>query len=368
MAIAVGEESSPLLDDDAARARAAQEAPGDDPTSGPAEPRPAPARDPRTARATPAPVPRDTAAVPPRLPPHLRPHQFADGTVAPVLTTDFDVSAYTRTAPGRIDVDAAALAADPGGLEDPVLRRDLAFLHRIQGSALAEARAMLSTWTGNEARITAFLATWLYERHWAADALSALLGLTDEAAPAERAGPGPAQPRSDGPGPRGGSRRRGLPRPHPGARARAFYVAHGLPVLAPLWSGTLGERVSAGHMARMSILESSLAAAHRALLPRVQGEAHRVLETVVDRSAPARAFFRLEAIARVTRSRSEALTARTMLVLAGPIWRIVGVRDGAEAEALASILSTAQARAEVRIAHEDITRFLPGPFPRALRG
>src|SRR5690625_6222002 len=34
---------------------------------------------------------------------------------------------------------------------------------------------MLATWTGNEARVTAFLATWLVERYWLASALRDLL-------------------------------------------------------------------------------------------------------------------------------------------------------------------------------------------------
>ncbi|EWS81577.1 hypothetical protein [Brachybacterium phenoliresistens] len=280
------------------------------------------------------------------LPPHLRPHLHADGTVAPVLVTDFDVAEYTRTAPGRLPLDHAALAADPGGLDEADLRRDLAFLHRLQSSALAEARSMLSTWTGNEARITAFLATWLYERHWAAAALAELL---------EATGPMPAVPASDG---------AALSARRLGTRARALYAARALPVLAPLWTGTLGENVTAGHMARMAILESSLAAAHRALLPRTRGEARRALEQLLERTGPARRFFRLEAHARLTRSRAEALTARAMLALAGPVWRPVGVADPAEHAALTSILSSPESRAEVRRAHEDVTRLLPGPRPR----
>lgn len=303
---------------------------------------PAPLTAPRTEGTVPGPPARDRAPAGTARPAR-RPPLHADGTVAPVLVTDFDVAAYTRTAPGRLEVDTAALAADPGGLEDPALRRDLGFLHRIQSSALAEARAMLSTWTGNEARITAFLATWLYERHWAAAALAEILGAT---------GPMPAPPSPAG---------APLSPRRLGARARALYVERALPVVAPLWTLALGENVTAGHMARLAILEESVAAAHRALLPRSGGEARRVLEALLERSVPAREFFRAEARARVLRSRAEARTARALLALAGPVWRVVGVADPAEREALASILAAPQARAEVRRAHQEIGRLLPGP-------
>src|SRR5690606_5591371 len=69
--------------------------------------------------------------------------------------------------------------------------------------------------------------------------------------------------------------------------------------------------------------------------------------------------------ARLRRSRAEARTARAMLALGGPVWRVVGVADPAEREALASILAAPEARAEVRRAHEDIGRLLPGPRVRA---
>lgn len=69
-----------------------------------------------------------------------------------VVTTDFDVAAYTRDARGPIPVDGAVTLTDDA-------RLDLAYLWRVEHEALGDMRRMLSSWTGNEARITAFLAT-----------------------------------------------------------------------------------------------------------------------------------------------------------------------------------------------------------------
>ena len=91
---------------------------------------------------------------------------FSDASRGDVLFTDFDVDAYVHGARGRIVVDAAAV----GPLDD-ITAADLAFLWRLDSAGLSETRSMLSCWTGNEARVTAFIATWAYERMWLAWAL-----------------------------------------------------------------------------------------------------------------------------------------------------------------------------------------------------
>src|SRR5699024_3293172 len=100
-------------------------------------------------------------------------HLHFDGSIAPVLHTEVDVAAYVRRGTARLPVDTAQVEAE-GPLGDEV-RLTLGVLQRLEGSSLTESRAMLSTATGNEARITAFLATWQVDRFWQSRALRDLL-------------------------------------------------------------------------------------------------------------------------------------------------------------------------------------------------
>src|SRR5690606_40003738 len=108
--------------------------------------------------------------------------------------------------------------------------RDLAYLWRLETAALHDMRAMLISWTGSEPRVTAFLATWAYERYWLARALRDLLDAADR----------PLQP----PGPRPLS-----------APARAVDLDRLLPLASPLRGPLAGEALTPGHMALMAVLE-----------------------------------------------------------------------------------------------------------------
>lgn len=269
-----------------------------------------------------------------------------------VLLTVFDVAAYTRQARGRIRIDPAAL--EP---LDERLRADLSFLWRLEAAGLSEMRAVLSSWTANEARVTAFLATWAYERYWFARAVRDVLA-------------------ADG-GPLPEPTRRPL-----SSRLTGMYVSRLLPIVAPVWTSAVGETATAGHMARLAVQEASLRAAYRALLPRLRGETRRVVEEVVERRAEIIRFFRLEATARIRRSGAEAAAARMHL---GGNWRplrMVGVADADEVRAMASIFDTADARRELLdadatirdllaeapagVPREAVTSSLPGALGRTL--
>jgi hypothetical protein len=262
-------------------------------------------------------------------------HLHFDASIAPVLRTDFDVAAYVRRGSGRLGVDTARLAAEEPLSED--LRLALGVLHRLEASALAESRAMLATATGNEARITAFLATWLVDRFWQARALRDLLT-------------------GDHP----------VDRPelhhelHPLRTLRRIHVDRVQPLLTPLWNGIAGEAVAAGHMARMAIQEASLQAALTALSRRRGGEARRVLDMVIARHDAAVDFFTAEAIARITRSRREAVTARVLLALDSPLDG-GGIVDADLRPALPVLGRDHHDRAALRRARYEITRLLPGP-------
>lgn len=245
------------------------------------------------------------------------------------LLTSFDVDAYTRSARGRIRVKASGV--DLGG---PGVRDDLAFLWRLDSAALSEARAFLATWTGNEARITAFVATWAYERLWLGHAVRDLL--TADGSPL----PEP------------------LRRASLGARARGFYVERGLPFVAPVWTSIVGESVTVGHMARLAIQETALQAAYSALLPRLDGEAERVVAEIIGRRDEMIRFFSLEATARISRSPQEARMAKLFLAPSWKPLRIVGVPDGDEARAMASIFRTPEDRARLASADRPIRELL----------
>lgn len=280
------------------------------------------------------PTPSDTAGSRPS-DPAPRPYLHLDETISPVVLTDFDVEAYTRKGHGRLPVDAE-LVSGQGPLPAAMVRALRGWQH-LEATALAESRAMLATWTGNEARVTAFLATWLVERYWLARALGDLL---------------PTDPSVAGDQPRRSAGACG--------RVRRIQVDRVQPLLAPLWSALAGEAITAGHMARMAIQEATLQAGLQALAPQLHGEARRVVEWAAERHEDPVRFFRAEAIARITRSRREALTARTVLALTSPLDG-GGVPDPDLDAALAVIGTDPDRRAAVHRARFEITRLLPGP-------
>ena len=262
-------------------------------------------------------------------------HLHFDETITPVLRTDFDVEAYTKRGTSRIAVDTELL-----GSQEPLRDQErlaLGVLHRMESSGLAEARTMLSTVTANEARITAFLATWLVDRHWQARALRDLL--TGDH-PVER--PAPSR------------------RPSRVAALRRIHVDRVQPLLTPLWNAAAGEPVAAGHMARMAIQEASLVAGLDAIARRLGGEAERVVRTVRARQEAAVDFFTQEAIGRITRSRKEAVVARLVLSLSSPLHG-GGVPDPDLDAALQVLGADPRDRAGLQRARREITRLLPGP-------
>lgn len=98
----------------------------------------------------------------------------------------FDLRDFTRTAHGshREQLDLAAYAATP--LDDDTLEL-VRLLTRLERGALSYLRSVLVTPTHSDARMTAFLVTWAYEKYWLADALEAI-------ADAHPAPPAPAPP------------------------------------------------------------------------------------------------------------------------------------------------------------------------------
>lgn len=85
----------------------------------------------------------------------------------------FDLRDFTRTARGshRSGLELARYTVDPLDGDTLELVRLLA---RLERGALSYLRSVLVTPTHNDARMTAFLVTWAYEKYWLADALEAI--------------------------------------------------------------------------------------------------------------------------------------------------------------------------------------------------
>lgn len=89
-------------------------------------------------------------------------------------TAPFDVREFARTARGshrdEIDTDAIARA----GLSADAVHL-LRVLRDLERGTLDRMRNLLVTATHKDARVTAFLATWAFEKYWVADALDVVL-------------------------------------------------------------------------------------------------------------------------------------------------------------------------------------------------
>lgn len=110
-----------------------------------------------------------------------------EATTAPPGTAGFDVREFARTAHGshRGRLDLGSLAEEPLDAESVRLVRALRDMER---ATLHRVRDLLVTATHKDARVTAFLTTWMFERFWIADALDAVL----DASPAARGLPSTA--------------------------------------------------------------------------------------------------------------------------------------------------------------------------------
>ncbi len=100
----------------------------------------------------------------------------ADSMSAPA--PDFDVRAFARTASGnhREELDLTAYVEAPLSAET---LRSLAYLRDIERATMSHLRGVLVTATHKDARVTAFLTTWAFEKFWIADALDAIIEVHD---------------------------------------------------------------------------------------------------------------------------------------------------------------------------------------------
>ena len=103
-------------------------------------------------------------------------HSPADlsGTAADVSRTRFDVRGFARTANGnhREKLRLAEFASEPLSADSI---RSVRYLARLESGTMEQLRNLLVTATHKDARVTAFLVTWAFEKFWIADALDAVL-------------------------------------------------------------------------------------------------------------------------------------------------------------------------------------------------
>lgn len=86
----------------------------------------------------------------------------------------FDVRGFARSARGnhRETLRLSEFATDPLSADSI---RSLRYLARLESGTMEQLRNLLVTATHKDARITAFLVTWAFEKFWIADALDAVL-------------------------------------------------------------------------------------------------------------------------------------------------------------------------------------------------
>lgn len=116
---------------------------------------------------------------------------------------EFDVGEFARTARGslRDELELTSFASSPLA---PDLVVVLGALGGLEGATMTHLRNVLVTPTHKDARVTAFLVTWAFEKFWIADALAAIVaanGGGEASSPRFTDAPTPRHGIRQGPGP-----------------------------------------------------------------------------------------------------------------------------------------------------------------------
>lgn len=191
----------------------------------------------------------------------------------------FDVRGFAHTAVGSHRDQLALTEYDQHPLSDEALRC-LRYLRDLERATTRYLRQVLMTPTHKDARITAFLTTWAFEKYWIADALLAILEQHVY--------------------PRVGS--------NSGARERFA------PIVRSLVDNTLGEKVIAAHLAIGTVDEVVTDAAYERIAGVASNpELTRTVHRIRDVKSRHLAFFNAETRDRLRRSSLARHLARTRL-------------------------------------------------------
>lgn len=201
---------------------------------------------------------------------------------------DFDVREYARTAAAshRDSLDLASYRVTP--LSADTLRV-LAYLQVVERATMTHLRSVLVTATHKDARITAFLTTWAFEKYWIADALEQiLLGHQPEGTEADRS---------------------------------PFRTPVERTIRESIVANIIGVPMIAVHMSLGTVDEWLAQAAYRRIIELDPNpELAKTLETFIEIKQRQLTFFEAQARFRLTESaRSQKLTRRRLAKTAWPI-------------------------------------------------
>lgn len=162
----------------------------------------------------------------------------------PSAEPPFDVREFARTARGSHRSELDLRAIDAAGVDADTARL-IRTLRDLERTTMERMRNLLVTATHKDARVTAFLTTWAFEKFWVADALDAVL----EGSGHDLTSPGGA-PRK--------SRIERAERRGPIARAIAGNLAGPQLVAAHVTTGLIDEWVTTAAYARLGELAAPL--------------------------------------------------------------------------------------------------------------
>lgn len=247
----------------------------------------------------------------------------------------FDVREFARTAHGshRAELDLERFERD--GIDDDTARL-VRILRDLERSTLQRMRNLLVTATHKDARVTAFLTTWAFEKFWLADALDAVL----EASGRDTASPTGAPRRSTAER----AERRG-----PVRRAIAGNIAGVQLVAAHVTTGLIDEWVSSAAYQRLAELSDSL---------------ETIVEMVLDLKQRHIRFLSEEAHRRLAESpRARRLSRRAVVQAAWPIGAVE--QPAAERDFLEATVFGGPAGRAAASRISDLVASLPGLAPVA---
>ncbi len=209
--------------------------------------------------------------------------------------TRFDVREFARTARGnhRAELQLAEYADTP---LSPESLHAVRYLGRLESATMEHLRNLLVTATHKDARVTAFLVTWAFEKFWIADALDAVLQANGSPRAQDVVEGKPRKTRSEH------SDRRG-----PISRAVSA-IRLGVPIIAVhVTTGLVDEWITRAAYVRLAAASKSAALAS-------------TVSMILDVKQRHADFFEDEAVARLTDSRRAVkLTRHALLNAAWPI-------------------------------------------------
>lgn len=210
------------------------------------------------------------------------------GSPHPDADSRFSVREFARTARGshRSELDLDAYRDAP--LDQETLEI-VDLLARLERGALSYLRSVLVTPTHKDARVTAFLVTWAYEKYWVADALELVVA----------AHPGYT------PTPTGG-----VPRLKRGWHALGERLE---PIRESVVANLIGEDVIAVHTAAGALDEWITQAAYERLVQGPHAEFTQTLATLLDVKRRHGEFFAADAADRLAASPHAGRLARRRL-------------------------------------------------------